>query len=288
MTEPENEKPDEENDEEFQKLLSDFISSELKEVEAEPEEQNAAFVERLKADKSIPEMEFLDSLKPDEKNLFNAYMGLQNSIYTIADELEVEVPQFNVSPRMLFPNYKPSIGKIITKDIISVWNIIIKGYPDQIKNLKPTSSDEDLLNFAEACDNTSLTLAIISYVETIIEIEGCEISYQEKLLKHQRRQIEKAIREEHQRRQERIRNFIAALEKKRFPVNAERLVTNYFKTAKKDAEGAFKALTTNPAVFAPIEAEKIKPRFFGLIKPKPQDGFKINKIIGKFLKSMKA
>ena len=288
MTKPENEKKNEENDEEFQRLLNDFISSELKDDEADSEKKDAPFIEQLKDDKSIPEMDFLDSLKPDEKNLFNAYIGLQNSIYTITDELEEEAPQFNVSPRMLFPNYKPSIGKIITKDIIAAWDIIIKGYPNQIKNLKPTSSDEEFLNFAESCENTSLTLAIISYVETIIEIEGCEISYQEKLLKHQRRQIEKAIREEHFRRQERIRNFIAAIEKKKFPINATQLVTNYFKTAKKDNEGAFKALTTNPAVFAPIEAEKIKPRFFGLIKPKPQDGFKINKIIAKFLKNLKA
>ena len=63
---------------------------------------------------------------------------------------------------------------------------------------------------------------------------------------------------------------------------------NYFKTAQKDAEGAFKALTQNPAIFAPIDFSKIKPRLFGLLKVKPQDGIRINRLIGDFLKKLKA
>ena len=63
---------------------------------------------------------------------------------------------------------------------------------------------------------------------------------------------------------------------------------NYFKTAKKDPDGAYKVLTQNPAVYAPIQVDKIKPRFFGLLKVKPQDGIRMNKLIGEFLKKLKA
>ena len=100
--------------------------------------------------------------------------------------------------------------------------------------------------------------------------------------------VEKAIYEEHKRRQERMKAYIEAIKKQDFPIDAERLVTNYFKTAKKDPDGAQKMLENNPATFAPIQIDKLKPRFFGMIKPKPEDGIRVNKEIGKFLKDLKA
>jgi len=100
--------------------------------------------------------------------------------------------------------------------------------------------------------------------------------------------IEREIYEEHQKRIARANRYIEAIKNQKFPVDAERLVKNYFKTAQKDAEGAFKALTQNPAIFAPIDFSKIKPRLFGLLKVKPQDGIRINRLIGDFLKKLKA
>ena len=47
-------------------------------------------------------------------------------------------------------------------------------------------------------------------------------------------------------------------------------------------------LTNNPATFAPIEISKIKPRLFGLIKVTPQDGIRVNREIGDFIKKLKA
>ena len=84
-----------------------------------------------------------------------------------------------------------------------------------------------------------------------------------------------------------MQRYIELIQKEKFPIDAERLVNNFFKTVRKDADGAQKILETNPATFAPIEIEKIKPRFFGMIKPKPEDGIKINKEIGRFFKKLK-
>ena len=54
------------------------------------------------------------------------------------------------------------------------------------------------------------------------------------------------------------------------------------------SESAKKMLENNPATFAPIQIDKIPSRFFGLIKAKPEDGKKINKKLGKFLKNLEA
>jgi hypothetical protein len=81
---------------------------------------------------------------------------------------------------------------------------------------------------------------------------------------------------------------VEAIQKRNFPIDAERLVSNYFRVAQKDFDGAYKALTTNPAIFAPIDFSKIKPKLFGLIKVTPKDGIRLNIEIGKFLKKLKA
>ena len=93
--------------------------------------------------------------------------------------------------------------------------------------------------------------------------------------------------EEYLARKERQRKFTEALAKKNFPVDADRLVSNYFRVAQKDVDGAYKALTTNPAIFAPIDFSKIKPRFFGILKVTPKDGIRVNLEIGNFLRKLK-
>lgn len=77
------------------------------------------------------------------------------------------------------------------------------------------------------------------------------------------------------------------MKEKDFPVDAERLIGNYFRVAQKDPDGSFNALVKNPAMFSPIEFEKIRPKFFGLIKVTPEDGIKANQKIGHFIKNLK-
>ena len=119
-------------------------------------------------------------------------------------------------------------------------------------------------------------------------MEGCEIALEERRLKAKRRKIEREIYEEHQRRVERKQRYVEAIQKKKLPIDAERLVNNYFRTAQKDPDGAYNVLINNPAVYAPIDTSKLKPRFFGLIKPTPQDGIRVNRELGQFLKKLKA
>ena len=99
--------------------------------------------------------------------------------------------------------------------------------------------------------------------------------------------IKKELYEEYISLQERKTLFIKKIKEQNFPIDADRLMNNYFKAAQKDAKGAFEALTKNPALFSPIEFNKIKPKFFGLIKVAPEDGIKINQKIGAFIKKLK-
>lgn len=283
-------------DDEFEKLLQSFINTDtppeepkekhkdLESLHILPEKQDDLKIE--KSDYTSPEGSI--ELGADESELAQAYENFLNAVSAIANLREIILPDFSFQKKMLYPNYKPSIGRKIVADASVCWDIMLQAFPDKLSSIKPNASDEEFLNFAEGLSDQNLQLAIISYVEILIDIENCEISYEEKRLKAQRKRIERELYEEYQRRQERKRKFIEAVQKKQFPVDAERLINNYFKTALKDADGAYEVLTKNPAVYAPIENDKIKPRFFGLIKPSPKDGIRENYRLGIFLKYLKA
>ncbi len=287
------------DDLEFEKLLNEFISSQLEDVDIEEntpsktpqsnkKNDNIQHSQSQDDDEVSPEDKEFEILKDNEKSLMKAYRNFGDALDLLASDFQLNSPKFELSVTMLYPNYKPSVGKIIANDTLAGWDIILKSHPELKGVIHPHATDEEMLNIAEKSDDDALQFALISYVELLIELEGCEISYKERKLKHEKRKLEREIYEEHQKRIARINRYIEALKEKNFPIDAERLVKNYFKTAQKDAEGAYNALTQNPAIFAPIEFNKIKPRFFGLLKVRPQDGIRINRLIGEFLKKLKA
>lgn len=275
------------DDEEFENLLNSFINAEPEEKtppKNQPTERNEEDAPKSTLRQEIATLD----LGGDERELAGAYANFMDEIEKIARGKNLPLPDFMFDPERMIPNYKPSTGRRISEDLLVCWGLMLSAYPDKFGDLDPNSSDEAFLNFAETVGDQNLQLAIISYVEILIDLENCEISYEEKRLKAQRRRVEKALYEEYQRRQDRKQRFIEAVIKRGFPVDAERLINNYFKTAQKDEAGAYEVLTKNPAVFTPIEVDKIKPRLFGLIKPTPQDGIRENKRLGVFLKKLKA
>lgn len=280
--------PDEEPDE-FDRLLDEFISNQLQDANDIQEET----LETIKNKKPQPEElettdEVVGSLYKEERQLYDAYHNFTKTIKTMARNTGLQEPLFEFRAEMIYPRFRPSRSKIISQDVVIGWDIMLAVQPIRLSSLPLNPTDEQILEFAERTTDELLQTALISYVEILIEIEGCEISYNMRKAKAKKRKIERRIYEEHQQRRAMMKRYIEAIEAQKFPINAERLVTNYFKTAKKDAEGAKKILENNPATFAPIEIDKIPPRLFGMIKPKPEDGIRINKEIGKFLKNLKA
>lgn len=223
----------------------------------------------------------------EESELAQAISNFSTSVNNVLKSMGGESFEFAFDVAEMYPNYKPRHGRIISSELARGWVALGEKYPNLIGNFNTKSSDEEFLNFAEKINNQDLQLAVISYVEIIIDTESCEISYKMKLAKYQEQHIKKIMYEEYLARKERQQRFVDAVKKRNFPIDAERLIANYFKTAQKDVDGAFKALTTNPAIFAPIDFAKIKPRLFGLIKVSPKDGIRLNIEIGKFLKKLK-
>ena len=282
---------DTQEDDDFEKLLNNFLNSDedkTSTVEICQEESDDEKFEVPEPKLNNVRSELLSvELGNDEMELAQAYANFIDAVSAIAAIYTIRVPEFEFSPKMMIPNYKPSIGKKIVSDATLCWDIMFQAFPSKLATLNPLSSDEEFLNFAESVPDQNLQLAIISYVEILIDIENCEITYEEKRLKAQRRRIERELYEEYQRRCERKAKFIEAIKKRNFPVDAERLITNYFRNSAKDAKGAYEALIKNPAIYAPIEINKIKPRFFGLLKVTPKDGIRENCRLGEFLKKLK-
>ncbi len=278
------------SEDDFNALLDNFIQSELANIEEEKE------TTRIMLDEPKPEPipetasdeDVADALDLSEQKLYMAYRNYVESIEAIAREHELRVPTFHIKAQTLYPKYTPGLGNLISIDVLQGWDTMFDAFPKDIVKIQPHASDEELLDFAEQHTDENLQMAVVSYVEILFEIEGCEISYEKRMLEFEHKRIEQEIIEEHRRRAARARKYIEALEKKKFPINAEKLINGYFKVASKDPEGSFEALTNNPAIFAPIEVNKIKPKFFGLIKPSPRSGIIINKKIGEFLKKFKA
>lgn len=281
------------DDEEFERLLNDFINNEIKDIEIEPAVKVEEAKELVQTNKPAPaeittEDTLIASLFEEERALISAYNNFMNAMEMMSQSSGLPLPPAQVSPELLYPRYKPREADKFMNDAINGWNLMLQIYNDKLENLNPGASDDDILNFAEKTTDNVLQLALISYVEILIEIESCEIAYESRRIRAKKKRIERQIIEEHAARQQKIKQFIQRVEEKNFPINAERLVVNYFKTARKDPDGAYKILTNNPATYAPIEISKIPNRLFGLIKSKPEDGIKINKEIGNFMKKLKA
>ena len=314
------------DDADFEKLLNNFINTKLDNEESEDEDEDveeveeadddddedleAAFLhlskEGQQANAEVSEAidkELAESiaaakevavdqanqpnLGSDESELAQAFINYQTSVNKLSvEKLHHKFTCEFVIDR-LYPNYKPSVGRILADDLVNGWLLMCRMFPDEIGKFSPSATDEEFLNFAEKLKNQDLQLAVISYVEILIDMESCELSYQAKLIKYRETHVKKIMYEEYLARKERQRKFVEALKARNFPVDADRLISNYFRVAQKDIDGAYKALTTNPAVFAPIDFSKIKPRLFGLIKVTPKDGVRINMEIGKFLKNLK-
>ncbi len=311
------------NEDDFEKLLNNFINNKLENesdtsaeeddysaIDEEEDDLEAAFkhlspegqqinqevsakldddiAESLAAAKEAAiEQENQPNLGTDESELAQAFLNYHTSVNKLSIEKLHHKFSCDFKIDALYPNYKPSIGRILAEDLINGWLLMCRMFPQEIGTFSPAASDEEFLNFAEKLKNQDLQLAVISYVEILIDMESCELSYQAKLVKYRESHVKKVMYEEYLARKERQRKFTEALRERNFPVDADRLISNYFRVAQKDIDGAYKALITNPAIFAPIDFSKIKPRLFGLIKVTPKDGVRINRAIGKFLKNLK-
>ena len=288
----------------FDKMLDDFISKQLNDVEDSlinaPKKSDKTPENNDKTDntsdpsignehsKYLPILtENKPQLAMEETRLFDAIINLIKSSIDCALEANIKIENFTFDYRNLVPRFSPNRIQNISENIIYAWELLIQAQPERLSSLQENPSDEQILSYAEKTTHKSLMLALISYVESLVELDACEIAYNLRKAKYKKYKIERKIYEEEMMRKEKTRLYIDAIKKQNFPIDAELLVNNFFKTARKDPDAAKKIIEQNPATFAPIQIDKIPDRLFGLIKAKPEDGIKINKKIGNFIKNLK-
>ena len=296
-------------DEEFNRLLNEFIASELQDVEVDAEDKKEA-ERRVKREKPQQPQKITESkeqeqpspaplptveeekssviLCNEEQALYDAFENFKSAIQSMCSDNNEKSPEFKITKDLLFPRFKPAKAKEFIDAAMLGWDKMLKFHGQHLEDLNPEASDDEILNFAEKETDENLQMALIAYVEILIEIESCDIAYEERRIKAKKRYIERKIIEEHEARQAKIKMYIERINAQKFPIDAEKLVLNYFKTARKDPDGARDVLFNNPATYSPILVEKIPNKLFGLIKSKPEDGIKFNRIIGNFLKKLKA
>lgn len=293
----------------FDKLLDDFIASQLSDAEdvladAQASKQKRSstkegetiekYDEKPEVEKDYSYDDYIKNqsseeefLAMEERRLYNAMINLMKASIDCAKEADIEIKKFTFDITNIIPRFSPKKTQNLKENILYAWDLLIQSQPERLSSLPSNPSDEQILSYAEKTTNKNLMMALISYVESLIEIDSCEIAYNLRKVKYKKYKIEKRIYEEEINRREKMRLYIQELKKENFPIDEELLVTNYFKTVRKDPEGAKKMLEVNPATFAPIQIDKLPDKFFGLVKAKPEDGKKVNKKIGKFLKNLK-
>lgn len=128
---------------------------------------------------------------------------------------------------------------------------------------------------------------ILGYLMILADMQMIQQKLEMKEIKDEEEDVINEIREIEDDEKEMKQDFIKAIQRKNFPVDAERLVNNYFNLAKKDSEKAYNTLITNPLFFSPIQMEKMPRKFFGLVKSGPKDAIAVNKRLASFLKNLK-
>lgn len=282
-----NDTPPSAPDDDFDLLLDNFIARQMEEAQDNINETEELKQQNKEEVVSDSDDEYAANLPTEEKQLLNAYRSFAGAVIASALAGNAEAPEFTFEAQDIYPRFRPNRINRLNQDTLAGWRLLLAVQPVRLSSLPPSPSDEQILNFAEKTTDENLQAALISYVEILIELDGCEIAYNMRKAKAKKRKIERRIIEEHNQRKERMQKYVAAIQAKKFPIDAERLVANFFKTARKDPDGAQKILENNPATYAPIEVDKIPPRFFGMIKSKPEDGIRVNKQIGEFFKKLK-
>lgn len=274
---------EEDNDENYDTDISeeDSVSKEDSAPEYEEDTELSKIFADLESDASY-------QLAEEEKRLYNAYCEFIKSVVNCAKEHQAEIPEFLFSAEDLLPRFSPNRTENLKEDIAACWDVLLQNESAKLAKLPYDASDEQILDFAEKISAPNLQLSLISYVETLIETDACETAYNIRKVKYQKHKIEKELYEQHQRTLEKKRLYAQAVRERNFPIDADLLINNFFKTASKDPQGAFEILTKNPATYAPIQIDKIPNRLFGLIKAGPEDGKAVNKKLGKFLAGIKA
>lgn len=147
--------------------------------------------------------------------------------------------------------------------------------------------DEELARLEDQEEDlTPSQQIVLGFLFVLADMQSVQNKLEMQEVDDERAELAEQIRDRQSEESDIKQAFVAAIERKHFPVDADKLITNYMTFARKSPEEAYRLLTTNPLYFSPIQIEKMPRRFFGLMPPSPADALKVNKQLAHFLKKL--
>lgn len=219
------------------------------------------YVEEILDDNELPPLAFkLPQTKHDLK-LFKKYLkydAQEGMMDDIADDLMLILP--------LIPEMQRILGSDLPLDDLL----------------------EEELDYIEDLENPSVgDQMVTAYLLCLADMEIMLKTSEARRVREENEEYIEEIRNNENEERSLKKAFIDALKKEDFPVDAEKLINNYFNFSKKDAEKAYNILITNPLFYAPVQLEKMPKKFFGMIKAGSKEAKALNKKLASFLKKLK-
>ncbi len=118
----------------------------------------------------------VSGLHKEEKALYLAYVNLIQSVNQVCSVLSIKPLQLLLTPDQLRPRFKPETGELIKSELPKIWKVLVQRYPVQLEGVKHDANDDVFLGIVEETQHETLQHALCYYVETLIELEACELA----------------------------------------------------------------------------------------------------------------
>lgn len=241
------------------------------------------FMDRIDDRETIPEKLFLFYLYARSLAEANAEMDGYNF-----PEMLIEVPKDVKEAAELIDDVDGDVYEAILDDLIEL-SPFIPELERVMQNEAPLEKvmQQEVQRVQKMGHPSSGQSIAIAYLMIMADMQAIAYKLEMREIEDEEDETIEEIRSIEDEEKEMKRAFINAIKRKGFPVDADKLIRNYFSLAKKDSEKAYQTLITNPLFFSPIQMEKLPKKFFGLVKPGPKEAIAVNKRLASFLKNLK-
>src|SRR5574344_1740886 len=110
-------------DDEFDKLLENFINEELKDVSVEKPSKAPPKKNKPQKDEHVEADNESFSLASEENNFFHAYNNFTSACNDLAQEFSHQPIVFRLTKDNLYPRFKPKLTNIILDDTVKGWEL---------------------------------------------------------------------------------------------------------------------------------------------------------------------
>lgn len=210
------------------------------------------------------------------------------SLPPFAFDLPQTKRDLKIFKKQLRSNAQEGMMDDILDDLTTILPLIPEMQRILDRNLPLDNLIEEEIEYMEESEDSSIgEQLVVSYLLVMADMEIMLKKAQSRRMREERENLIEEIQDNENEELEIQKAFINALKKENFPIDAEKLIRNYFNFARKEPEKAYQLLTTNPLFFAPVQTEKLPKKFFGLVKAGPKEASAVNKRLASFLKRVK-